>query len=60
MSAARNLPRSPLTGAERMAEKLRDNSTNRFCPSFARDPYGINTESRQDADKTQAIKRASI
>lgn len=52
--------RKPLTAAERTARILRDNSKSRFCTAFARDPAGINTETRLDKDKTHALKRASI
>ena len=60
MSVARNLPRSPLTATERMAQALNCNRASRFAVAFSRNTPGINTESMRDGDKTQAIKRASI
>jgi len=52
--------RHPLTAAERMARILRDNTNNRFCTPFSRDPAGINTVVLQDKDKTHSLKRAAI
>jgi hypothetical protein len=60
MSAARNLPRSTLTGAQREAALLRTNCSSRFAVPFDKDPNGINTEPVQDRDKTHRLKLASI
>ena len=59
-NVSKNLPRSPLTAAERTARLLRGTASSRFCTPFARDAAGINTEPRQDKDKTHALQRAQI
>ena len=54
------MSKPPLTKAQRTALVLRSNYGSRFAVAFSRNTPGINTEVRQDGDKTQALKRASI
>lgn len=43
-----------------LEKSLKPNIGSHFCTPFARHANGINTESRLDKDKTQAIQWASI
>ena len=43
-----------------LVKSLKPNIGSHFCTPFSRHANGINTESRLDKDKTQAIQRASI